>query len=167
MRLAYETSEPAVPVGDRGLMPSCVAASVIEAPHDWPSISFRLAVEHRTLCLECVDIERPEGGHPVTYGVMREVLARLPGLVRQAVTYWLSEDVGDGLFADPSPEVVASVLGDVARRRTQPTGDRLARALALMDEGGITAVVDGLDVSRAHAYRLVKRARQELGDATR
>jgi hypothetical protein len=98
---------------------------------------------------------------------MREVLARLSGFVRQAVTYWLSEDLGDGLFADPSADVVVSVLGDVTRRRTQPTGDRLARALALMDEGGNTAVVDGLDVSRAHANRLVRRAREELAPRSR
>jgi hypothetical protein len=99
--------------------------------------------------------------------VTREVLARLPGFITDAVSYWLSEDVGDGLLADPSPEVVASVLRAIAGRRTQLTGDRLARALALMDEGGITAVGDGLDVSPPHAYRLVKRARKELGSATR
>lgn len=163
MRLAYETSEPPddhpVPVGD-GLMPSCVSVTVVDAPADWPTISFRLVVEGGALCLDCVHLERPEDGQPVTFGVTREVLARLPGFVREAVAYWLQEEVGDGWLAAASPEVLKSVLGDVARRRTQPTADRLARALALMDEGGVEAVMNELEVSRPHAYRLVKRARE-------
>jgi hypothetical protein len=136
---------------------------VVDTPDDWPDVTFTLAVEGGRVTINCLGFDRVEGSGPITFGLARGVLARLPSLIAKAVTEALDEKLADGSYAlTASKQTIASVLGNMPRRRGQVTDDRLGQALALFDEGGVHAVADGLAVSTSQAYRILQRARAEL-----